>query len=155
MSKTSTYEDEILKLIFHNIGISEVGDATGLLPSTTEGSFYIALYSVTPTNTTNGTEATYSGYARVAVPRNATNWDISGSAPTRASNALAITFPSSTTAETSQQNFQPETSSLELTDAGDNGSNQGQIVFATDTGDDLINAIAGALNRGQAEGRFL
>lgn len=100
MSKTSTYEDEILKLIFHNIGISEVGDATGLLPSTTEGSFYIALYSVTPTNTTNGTEATYSGYARVAVPRNATNWDISGSAPTRASNALAITFPSSTTAET-------------------------------------------------------
>jgi hypothetical protein len=59
-----------------------------------------------------------------------------------------------TSSEQSTQNFQPETSSLELTDASGDGSNQGQIVFATDTGDDLINAIAGALNRGQAEGRF-
>ena len=53
-----------------------------------------------------------------------------------------------------QQNFERETSSLELSSAGEGGSQQGQVVFATDTGDDLINAIAEALNKGQSEGRF-
>ena len=59
-----------------------------------------------------------------------------------------------TSSEPAQQNFERETSSLELSSAGEGGSQQGQVVFATDTGDDLINAIAEALNKGQSEGRF-
>jgi hypothetical protein len=55
---------------------------------------------------------------------------------------------------TEQPSFERETSSLELTESSDTGSSQGQIVFATDTGDDLINAIAAALNKGNSEGRF-
>ena len=100
MSKTNTFEDEIMKLIFHNVGISNLGDATGIVPSTTTGSLYIALYSVTPTDSTNGTEATYTGYSRVSLARDNTKWTISGTDPTRAENAVAITFPTSTSTET-------------------------------------------------------
>lgn len=53
-----------------------------------------------------------------------------------------------------QEDFQQETSSLSLTDASANGSSQQTITLSTDTGDDLVDAIAHALNKGMAEGRF-
>lgn len=56
-------------------------------------------------------------------------------------------------APTQQSDFQPETSSLELTDSSDGGSQQNTINFGTDSGDDLIDAIASALNKAQKEGR--
>ena len=52
-----------------------------------------------------------------------------------------------------QQNFQPETTSLELTDSSESGSQATTINFGTDSGDDLIDAIATALNKAQREGR--
>ena len=54
----------------------------------------------------------------------------------------------------SQQDFQEQTSSLELTDSSSGGSSQQTITFGSDTGDDLVNAIAEALNKGMSEGRF-
>lgn len=56
--------------------------------------------------------------------------------------------------QSTQQNFQQETSSLELTDSSAGGSQSGVITFGTDTGDSLVDAIAEALNKGMAEGRF-
>ena len=53
----------------------------------------------------------------------------------------------------SQQNFEQETSSLELTDSTDSGSQSTTINFGTDSGDELIDAIASALNKAQREGR--
>ena len=100
MSKTNTFEDEIMKLIFHNTGISDLGDATGIVPSTTTGVLYISLYSVSPTDSSSGTEATYTGYTRITLARDNTKWTISGTDPTRAENAVAITFPTSTSSET-------------------------------------------------------
>ena len=59
----------------------------------------------------------------------------------------------SSSAPAQQSDFQPETSSLELTDSSDSGSQQNTINFGTDSGDDLIDAIASALNKAQIEGR--
>lgn len=56
--------------------------------------------------------------------------------------------------QSSQQNFERDTSSLDFTDSTAGGSQTSTIRFATDSGDDIIDAIAGALNKGQAEGRF-
>jgi len=98
MSKTNSFELQKLKLIFLNEGIAELGDATGIPPSATEGNLYISLYSVMPTDSINGTEATFSGYSRVAIPRNSTYWEVTGT--TYARNKLAITFPASSSVET-------------------------------------------------------
>ena len=58
--------------------------------------------------------------------------------------------------EARQQNFIPDvdTTSLELTDATDSGSNQQTVTFATDTGDELMDVIAKGLEKGRREGRF-
>ncbi len=53
-----------------------------------------------------------------------------------------------------QDDFAPETTGLDLTAADPGGSTNQQIRFATDSGDELIDAIAGMLNKGQEEGRF-
>lgn len=60
---------------------------------------------------------------------------------------------SSSTSDSTQQAFQPETTSLELSDATTGGSSAQTINFGTDSGDDLIDAIAAALNKAQSEGR--
>lgn len=100
MSKVNTLEKEVLELIFNNTGIAELGDATGVLPSATTGNLYVALYTVMPTDSTAGTEATYTGYARVAVPRTTAGWTVTGTDPTYVYNTANITFPSSTSSET-------------------------------------------------------
>ena len=53
-----------------------------------------------------------------------------------------------------QQDFQAETTSLDLTSATDSGSATNDIRFATDTGDQLLDLLADGLNRGREEGRF-
>jgi hypothetical protein len=65
----------------------------------------------------------------------------------------SVSSASSSAAPAQQSDFQPETSSLELTDSSDSGSQQNTINFGTDSGDDLIDAIASALNKAQIEGR--
>jgi hypothetical protein len=52
-----------------------------------------------------------------------------------------------------QEAFQPETTSLELSDSTASGSQSQTINFGTDSGDDLIDAIAAALNKAKIEGR--
>lgn len=60
---------------------------------------------------------------------------------------------SSSNSTPQQQEFQPETTSLEVTEASVGGSDVQTIRFATDSGDDLIDAISMALNKAQEEGR--
>lgn len=52
-----------------------------------------------------------------------------------------------------QAGFQPETASLDISDSTESGSQVSTINFGTDSGDDLIDAIAMALNKAQTEGR--
>lgn len=89
-SKKDTFETNILKLIFQNIDVANIGDAAGLQNSATAGSFYIALFTADPSDSAQGTETTYTNYARVAVARSSGGWTVSGN---NCSNAAAITFP--------------------------------------------------------------
>lgn len=88
-------ETNLLKLIFQNVTWANIGDATGLVGSSTAGSFYVSLHTADPTDSGNQTssEATYTSYARVAVARSAGGWSISGDT---ISNAGAVTFPACT-----------------------------------------------------------
>lgn len=80
MSMSNTSETKLLQLLFQNDAWELVGDASGLQPSATAGSFYVALHSSDPgeagDQTTN--EVSYTGYARVAVARSAGGWSVAG-----------------------------------------------------------------------------
>lgn len=95
MSKSNTWESDLLLLVFNNTNSALIGDATGLRGSTVAGSLFISLHTSDPgeagSQTTN--EAAYTNYARVAVGRSGAGWTISATAPTQAANAAAVTFP--------------------------------------------------------------
>jgi hypothetical protein len=88
-SKSNAFETSLLTLLFNNTAIANIGNAGGILPSSAAGSFYIALFTTAPSDSSAGTEANYTGYARKAVARTSSGWTISGN---NASNAAAITF---------------------------------------------------------------
>lgn len=88
-SKTNAFETDILELLFNNNALANIGDASGLQPSATAGSLYVALYTIAPTDSTSGTECTYTGYARVAIARSAAGWTVSEN---NAYNTEAVTF---------------------------------------------------------------
>jgi hypothetical protein len=98
MSLGNTAESDLLLLIFQNTNWANVGDATGLRGSGTAGSFYIQLHTANPgqTGTQSTSEAAYTSYARQAVARSSGGWTVTGSNPTTAENAAAITFPQCT-----------------------------------------------------------
>ena len=89
MSAKDGFEEELLKHIFQNEAIPNIGDAAGLQPSAAAGNFWIALHTITPTDSASGTECDYDGYGRVAVPRNASGFAVAGSV---VSNASALAF---------------------------------------------------------------
>jgi hypothetical protein len=89
-SKKNTFEENILKLIFQNIDIANIGDAAGLQNSATAGSLYVALFTADPSDSAQGTETTYTNYARVGVVRSAAGWTVTGN---NCSNAAVVTFP--------------------------------------------------------------
>jgi len=94
MSASNAFENQLLLLIFNNTNAANVGDATGLRGSTTAGNLFIALHTADPGEAGDQTtsEATYTGYARVAVARSGAGFTVSGTAPTQAANAAAVTF---------------------------------------------------------------
>lgn len=95
MSKTNTFENELLAHIFNNAAIALIGDASGLPAAATVGSLYVSLHTGDPgeagDQTTN--EAAYTSYARVAVARSGAGWTVSGNAVNPAAN---IDFPEAT-----------------------------------------------------------
>ena len=94
MSASDAFESDILKLIFNNTSIANIGDVTGVVGSTGVGSLFIALHTADPTDTGNQStnEATYTGYARIAVARTGAAWSVTGTTPTQVANVAAVTF---------------------------------------------------------------
>lgn len=95
MSKSNTFENDLLLLIFNNTNISLVGDATGLRGSAAAGSLYLSLHTADPgeAGDQSTSEIAYTGYARVAVARTTAGFTVAGNA---ASLAAAIDFPAGT-----------------------------------------------------------
>lgn len=89
--RSNTFVNDLLKHIFQNADIPLVGDATGLRGSTTVGNLYIALHTADPGAAGNQTtsEASYTGYGRIDVARNSTNWGVTSNT---ASNNGTISF---------------------------------------------------------------
>lgn len=91
MSATNAFETNLLTLYFNNTSHANVGDAVGIRNSTAAGSMYVSLHTADPGEAGNQTtsEATYTGYARVAVARSAAGFTIAAG---NCSNAAAVTF---------------------------------------------------------------
>lgn len=78
-SKSNTWENGLLLLLFNNTNFAGVGDATGLRGSVTTGSLYCSLHTADPTSGNQSTsEASYTDYARRAASRLTTNWIVTG-----------------------------------------------------------------------------
>lgn len=92
MSKSNTYENDLLKLLLNGTAIANVADNAASAPLT---NLSVALHTADPgeagDQTTN--EANYTGYARVNVARTSGGWVITGNS---ASPVAAITFPACT-----------------------------------------------------------
>lgn len=95
MSKSNSWENGLLLLVFNNTNFANVGDATGLRGSSTAGNFYLSLHTADPgeagDQTTN--EITYTSYARVAVARSGSGFTVSTNSVVLAANA---DFPAGT-----------------------------------------------------------
>jgi hypothetical protein len=90
MSKSNTFETELLLLLFNNTDIANIGDAAGLQNSATAGSLYVALHTADPGEAGNQStsEAAYTGYARIAVARSGAGWTISNNNVTNAADIV-------------------------------------------------------------------
>lgn len=95
MSKSNTFENDLLQLLFNNVDIADIGDAGGIQNSATAGSLYVALHTADPgeAGTATTSESAYGSYARVAVARSVAGWTVSGN---EAENAALVQFPECT-----------------------------------------------------------
>lgn len=88
MSKSNTFENDILKGIFNATAIANIFDNAAAAPLT---NLFVALHTADPgeagDQTTN--EATYTGYARVAVARTSGGWTVTTNSVV---NAAQIAF---------------------------------------------------------------
>lgn len=93
---TDLFEDDLLDLIFTNVDAPNVGDAGGLQKSVADGDWHISLHTgdaISDTDTLqNASEAAYTNYLRIAVPRNVSDWSVASG---NADNDNAITFAQS------------------------------------------------------------
>lgn len=88
----NTFENDLLQLIFNAVAIANIADNAATAPLT---NLYVSLHTADPggAGTQSTSEATYTGYARVAVARTSGGWTVSAS---NVSNAAAVTFPQCT-----------------------------------------------------------
>jgi hypothetical protein len=86
MSKSNTFETQLLSALLESTTLSALGSvALG-------ASVYLAAYTADPGEAGSAVtnEATFTGYARVALPRDTATWTVTG--PT-ATNDIDATFP--------------------------------------------------------------
>lgn len=92
MSKSNTFENDMLKLFFNATAIADLAENDTTSPAT---NLYVSLHSSDPgeagSQTTN--EVAYTSYARVAVARTSGGWTVTANS---VSPAAAITFPACT-----------------------------------------------------------
>ena len=82
MSKSNNFETDLLKKVLQGVALPWDGNAA----------LYVSLHTADPgeDGTQATSEATYSGYARVAITRDAGGWTVASG---QGQNAAATTFP--------------------------------------------------------------
>lgn len=88
MSKSNTFENDLLKLIFNGTAIANLADNASSSPLT---NLYLALHTADPgeSGTQSTSEVVYTGYARIAVVRTTAGWVVTDNS---VSPAAAIEF---------------------------------------------------------------
>lgn len=91
MSKSDTFEADILKAIFNATTIANLLDNAASSPLSV---LYFSLHSADPgdAGVQNTNEISYTGYARASVARTTGGFTISGSGPTQAALAANLDF---------------------------------------------------------------
>lgn len=84
-SATDVWEKKFLDYILRDTSLGL--DATNV---------WVAAFTVAPTDSTTGTEATGGSYARVAVVRTGAGWNAAAGTTATSDNTGAITFPTAT-----------------------------------------------------------
>lgn len=77
MSKSNTFENDLLKLIFNGTAIANLADDAASSPLT---NLYVSLHTADPGEGGDQTtsETNYGSYARVAVARSGSGWTVTG-----------------------------------------------------------------------------
>jgi hypothetical protein len=90
--KGSTYDNDLLKMLFNAVGIPNICDNAASAPLT---NIYVSLHTADPGagGTQSTSEAAYTGYARMAVARTSAGWVVTGNS---VSPAAVVSFPSCT-----------------------------------------------------------
>mgnify|MGYP001663242586 FL=1 len=85
MSKSNTFENDLLKLIFNGTPIANLADNAASSPLT---KLYVALHTADPGEDGNQStnEVAYTGYARVAVARTPSGWVVTGNSVSPGAN---------------------------------------------------------------------
>jgi hypothetical protein len=100
-AKGSTFDNDLLKLIFNATAIANLADNAAAAPAT---NLYVSLHTASPgvggSQTTS--EAAYTGYARVAVARTTGGWTVTGGS---VSPAATIGFPAATGGSETETHF--------------------------------------------------
>lgn len=88
MSKGNTFENDWLLLVFNNVAISLIGDASGLQPSATTGDIHVSFHTADPgeAGDQSTSEIAYTGYARIAVARTAGGWTVTANSVSPTAN---------------------------------------------------------------------
>lgn len=106
-AKGSTFDNDLLKLIFNGTAIANIADNAGSGPL---ANLYVSLHTASPgtggSQTTN--EAAYGAYARVAVARSSGGWTVSGASVTP---VATISFPQASSGSETETYFAVGTAS--------------------------------------------
>lgn len=83
--KGDTFENDVLKLIFNATAIANIADNAATSPLT---NIYVSLHTADPGDSGNQTtsEASYTGYARIAVARTSGGWTVTGNSVSPVAN---------------------------------------------------------------------
>lgn len=89
MSKSNTFENDLLQLIFNAVAIADMADDAASTPLT---DLYVSLHTADPgeAGVQNTNEVAYTSYARVAVARTSAGWTVTNNSVSPAAN---IDFP--------------------------------------------------------------
>jgi hypothetical protein len=128
MAAGTTFANDLLKLLFHGTAIADLADndATGPLTS-----LYLSLHTADPKAGNQSTsETTYTGYARIAIDRDADGWTITGASAT---NAATNSFAKNTNG----------TETLTHVGLGTASSGAGKVILANPL-DEELDLVVGA-----------
>lgn len=90
-AKGTTFDNDLLKLIFNATAIANMADNAATSPFT---NLYVSLHTATPAGTSQATsEAAYTSYARIAVARTSGGWTVTSAS---VSPVADVTFPAAT-----------------------------------------------------------